>query len=181
MTLNIFMEYCPGGTLTEVIEKHKSEGTKIDAASVWRWLGQLASALQYCHARRVLHRDLKTGNIFLDGDGNVKLGDFGISRALSTQTSMAETVVGTPYYMSPEVVNSEMYAEPADAWAIGVILYELLALERPFDGANIAALVLKISRGVASSSAASTAAAMPRSSVARASADALLRADADAG
>ena len=180
MTLNIFMEYCPGGTLTEVIEKHKSEGTKIDAASVWRWLGQLGSALQYCHARRVLHRDLKTGNIFLDGGGNVKLGDFGISRALSTQTSMAETVVGTPYYMSPEVVNSEMYAEPADAWAIGVILYELLALERPFDGANIAALVLKISRGVASSSAALDGCGHAEELRWLASSDALLRADADA-
>ena len=78
----------------------------------------------------------------------VKLGDFGVSRALSHQTRLAQTVVGTPYYMSPEVMHSEPYGEPADLWAVGVLLYQLVALRLPFDAENLAALVLHVtSRG----------------------------------
>ena len=127
----------------------RRDGSCVDGGRIWRWLAQLGSALQYLHARRILHRDLKTENVFLDADDDLKLGDFGIARSLSTQTALAATVVGTPAYMSPEVINSDEYGEPADAWAVGVILYELIALERPFDGTNLATIVMKISRGAA--------------------------------
>ena len=107
---------------------------------------QLVSALQYLHGHRVLHRDLKAQNVMLTLDQRVKLGDFGVSRQMSTQTDLAQTVVGTPVYMAPEVMKSESYAEPADVWALGVVLYELLALRRPFEGAHIAALIVQVTR-----------------------------------
>ena len=98
-----------------------------------------------------LHLDLQTANVFLtdDGsaDGSVKLGDFGISKTLSTFTNLAVTACGTPFYFSPELVNSQPYREPSDVWALGVLLYELLTLQRPFNGGNIAVLALNITNG----------------------------------
>jgi len=70
---------------------------------VWKVLYQLTVALNYIHSRKILHRDLKPGNLFIDGQKNIKLGDFGLSRALGEESMMAKTNVGTPYYMSPEL------------------------------------------------------------------------------
>ena len=80
-------------------------------------------------------------------DGSVKLGDFGISKSLSTQTNLALTACGTPFYFSPELINSQSYREPTDVWALGVLLFELLTLQRPFNGGNIAVLALAITNG----------------------------------
>ena len=124
-------EHRDGSTLAAVVAEHAEEGRRVDGGRIWRWLAQLGSALQYLHARRILHRDLKTENVFLDADDNLKLGDFGIARSLSTQTALAATVVGTPAYMSPEVINSDEYGEPADAWAVGVVLVAVRAAGLP--------------------------------------------------
>ncbi len=135
----------------------------------------------YCalHARRIPHRDLKTDNLFLGDEDALKLGDFGIAREMSHETQKVMTVVGTPYYMAPEVINSDEYAEPADAWAVGVICYELLALERPFDGATFASLMMKIARGNVANTAALDASGHPAPLRWLASKDALLHPDAD--
>ena len=77
------------------------------------------------HSKKILHRDLKTLNIFLDDKNNVKVGDFGVAKVLSTQTNFARTVVGTPYYLSPELCEDKPYNEKSDMWAAGVVLYEL--------------------------------------------------------
>ena len=98
-----------------------------------------------------LHRDLKAANVFLtengSADGSVKLGDFGISKTLSTFTNLAQTACGTPFYFSPELINSQPYHEPSDVWALGVLLFELLTLQRPYNGRNIATLALAITNG----------------------------------
>ena len=114
---------------------------------VRRWLKQLAAALAHDHSQRVIHRDVKTANIFLtDGDDSVKLGDFGISRLLSSQTELAATCVGTPYYLSPELISGQGYDGRTDVWSLGVIAHECVALSRPFSGENISQLAMAVVR-----------------------------------
>ena len=101
-------------------------------------------AVQYIHGKRILHRDLKTSNVFLTKNNVVKLGDFGIARVLDSTLAQAKTVVGTPYYMSPEVCENKNYNYKSDLWALGCILYELCTLKHAFDATNLLGLVFKI-------------------------------------
>ena len=145
--LKIFMEYADGGTLAAAVRRQRKQRTPFTSVQVQRWAGQLAGALQYVHSREVLHRDVKSANVFLSGAGDVKLGDFGVARPLSTFTHFASTIVGTPYSLAPEVCSGSQYAFPADVWAVGVVLYELLTLERPFESEHLSTLVVKIGNG----------------------------------
>ena len=111
---------------------------------IFNWFVQICMALEYVHARRVIHRDIKTQNIFLTGNNTIKVGDFGISKVLESTTQVANTVVGTPYYMAPEACQSEPYTSKSDVWALGCLLYELCTLEKPFKADNILGLVFKI-------------------------------------
>eukprot|EP01036_Dinobryon_divergens_P035398 gene35398-45861_t len=107
---------------------------------------QLALALQFLHDNSVLHRDIKPMNIMLtEGGDHLKLGDFGL--ALDLKKSKPSDLVdeaGTPYYTAPEMILREKYSFPADCWSIGVVLFQLLALERPFEGDSAANLVKAI-------------------------------------
>lgn len=85
----------------------------------------MASALQHMHEKRIMHRDLKPANIFIDSDGTLKLGDLGLGRAMSSQTFEAYSRVGTPLYMSPEVLDGSGYDTKSDVWSLGCIAYEL--------------------------------------------------------
>merc|ERR1719158_1641356 len=106
---------------------------------------QVLQALQYIHHERILHRDLKTSNLFLTKMKQVvKLGDFGISRVLEGSIEAALTVVGTPYYMSPEVCENKPYTFQSDVWSVGCILYELCMLKHAFHASNLLGLVYKI-------------------------------------
>lgn len=89
------------------------------------------------HGKKILHRDLKIQNMFLSADNIIKLGDFGIAKALGTASDMARTSCGTPYFMAPEVCNGEQYGQKADAWSLGCAIYELITLNKPFSGENI--------------------------------------------
>ena len=111
---------------------------------VMDWFCQLTSAIDFCHSHRVLHRDLKPGNIFLTATNQVKLGDFGIARVLENTMDKAQTVAGTPYFMSPEVCENKPYGPESDMWALGCILYELCTLRHPFEASNLLGLVFKI-------------------------------------
>jgi len=106
---------------------------------------QVLQALQYIHTERILHRDLKTSNLFLTKKRSiVKLGDFGISRVLEGSIEAAITVVGTPYYMSPEVCENKPYTFKSDVWSLGCVLYELCMLKHAFSADNLLGLVYKI-------------------------------------
>ncbi len=111
------------------------------------WFTQMALALKHCHDRKLLHRDLKSQNVFLTSKNYVKLGDFGIAKVLEHTSDKANTVVGTPYYLSPEIVQGQPYSFASDVWSLGVILYEMCALRPPFLATNLPALGLKIIKG----------------------------------
>jgi NIMA (never in mitosis gene a)-related kinase len=104
-------------------------------------------ALLYIHEKRILHRDIKTQNIFLSSNGTIKLGDFGISKVLENSVSSAKTVVGTPYYLSPEACENQPYNSKSDIWALGCVLYELCTLKHAFDANNLLGIVYKIVKG----------------------------------
>lgn len=145
--LCILMAYCEGGDLTSQIELARKAQKPIPEEQVLRWMTQALLALKYIHDRHVLHRDLKSGNFFLSKSGNLKMGDFGIARVLNCTAACAQTQIGTPYYLSPEVCQEKPYTWPSDIWAMGCILYELCALKVPFEAPNMIALVQKICRG----------------------------------
>ena len=124
--LFLFMQFCDAGDLEQHLAQLVADGARMPDATLLDWFVQMALALQYLHARRILHRDLKTANVFLTRAGIVKLGDFGVSRVLSATSELAKTFVGTPYYLSPELLQNEAYGAATDVWALGVIFYEMV-------------------------------------------------------
>ena len=143
------MDYAAGGDLYSLILRYRDEGLRFRESQVLRWLTQAIIALKYLHDKHILHRDLKTQNLFLDASGRVKLGDFGIAKVLNSTISFTNTAIGTPYYLSPEICLERPYSWASDIWSFGCVLYELICLRVPFDAANIKSLVDKISKGVA--------------------------------
>ncbi|KAK3875803.1 hypothetical protein Pcinc_019337 [Petrolisthes cinctipes] len=131
-TLNIHMEYCSGGDLATRIQDQKTKGVPFEEKQVHGWVLRLCLALKYIHGRKILHRDVKPHNIFLTDSGTIKLGDFGLVRVLNEDSLMASTSLGTPAYMSPEVLQGVPYDAKADMWSLGCCLYEFVALERGF-------------------------------------------------
>lgn len=146
----IIMEYCEGGDISQLIKKCKNEREHIPEDQIWKIFTQIVLALHECHGRKtgkILHRDIKPGNLFLDANNNVKLGDFGLSRIMGKESLYAYTNVGTPYYMSPEQIHEQKYNEKSDIWSTGCILYEIASLRPPFEATNSVALALKIKEG----------------------------------
>lgn len=103
-------------------------------------------ALLYLHDRKILHRDLKTQNIFLK-NGTIRLGDFGIAKVLDGTRDFANTCIGTPYYMSPELFKNKPYSYKSDVWALGCVIYEMCNLRHAFDAQSLNGLAMKILRG----------------------------------
>eukprot|EP00930_Biecheleria_cincta_P043285 TRINITY_DN29739_c1_g1_i1.p1 TRINITY_DN29739_c1_g1~~TRINITY_DN29739_c1_g1_i1.p1 ORF type:complete len:638 (+),score=95.24 TRINITY_DN29739_c1_g1_i1:103-2016(+) len=142
--LVIVMEHCAAGDLRQAIASKKQSNQHFSEGRVLAFLSQIALALQYIHTRRVMHRDLKSSNIFLVGEDNLKLGDFGISRIFEGSKDVANTLLGTPYYMSPEVCSNEPYGHKADIWSFGCIAYELCMLRHAFAHSTLQGLVHRI-------------------------------------
>lgn len=142
--LNILMEYADRGSLAEVLKAKAATTTLYDEDVVLDWLVQIVAALRAMHSRSILHRDLKAANVFLTSRNLIKVGDFGISKMLEKNDGLASTTIGTPYYLAPEVINGEPYGLKADVWSLGVLLYELMALRKPFEATSLPSLALKI-------------------------------------
>ena len=119
--LNIIMEYANGGDINQKIIKQNSKF--FEEKLLIDWLTQLCHALQYIHNKKIIHRDIKPANIFLNNLGQIKLGDFGVSKNLQS-LKMANTFIGSVDYMAPEVVEGKNYSFEADIWSLGVTFYE---------------------------------------------------------
>jgi len=143
--LSINMEYAAGGTLRDTISACRATGssTTIPSDQFLIWAAELSCALHFVHAAGVIHRDVKCENVFLTADAQIKLGDFGLSRTISEQ-DLATTMCGTPYYMAPEQVSRKPYHKSADVWSLGVVLFEVLTLSRPFHAADFRTLAQRI-------------------------------------
>jgi len=140
--LCIVMDYADGGDIHMKIKKQ--QGVLLPEIQILEWFVQTCFALKHVHERKVLHRDLKTQNIFLMSTGQVKLGDFGIAKVLDATKDYAKTMVGTPYYLSPEIIEDRPYNFKSDIWSAGVVLYEMTTLKHPFDAETLMLLASQI-------------------------------------
>ena len=143
--LCISMEYAYEGDLSDKIQKQ--HGQMFAKGQIIDWFVQLCLALKYIHGMNILHRDVKCQNIFLSKENVIKLGDFGIACVLQNTLDHAQTVIGTPYYLSPEICQRQPYNHKSDIWAVGCVLYEMITLHHPFESADFPQLVLKILHG----------------------------------
>jgi NIMA (never in mitosis gene a)-related kinase len=113
---------------------------------LWNYLIQISQGLKYLHDKRILHRDIKPQNIFLDKDDNVKIGDMGLGRILGPHSNFANTGVGTPLYFSPELCREQPYNHKSDIWSFGCLMYELSTFRPPFTASNQIALAKYVTR-----------------------------------
>eukprot|EP00241_Pyramimonas_parkeae_P004587 CAMPEP_0114246106 /NCGR_PEP_ID=MMETSP0058-20121206/12269_1 /TAXON_ID=36894 /ORGANISM="Pyramimonas parkeae, CCMP726" /LENGTH=891 /DNA_ID=CAMNT_0001359237 /DNA_START=149 /DNA_END=2825 /DNA_ORIENTATION=- len=133
----LVMDWYPGGDLRKLVNR---EASSIDEDFVWRVAAQLTLAAAHIHAQKIVHRDIKLENVFLTGDGDVKVGDFGTARVILDE---ATTFAGTPQCMAPEVLQRRPYTQKSDVWSIGTLLYELVTHIPLVDGRSIESVKAK--------------------------------------
>ena len=147
----ILMEYADAGDLNQQIKSRASEDFRyFEEHEVGYTLVQLLLAIDHIHRRKMLHRDIKGANVLLMSSGLIKLGDFGFSQIYEDTVSgaVAGTFCGTPYYLAPEIWKRQKYSKRADIWSLGILLYEMMALKRPFSGQGMRALQDSVVAGV---------------------------------
>ena len=141
--LNIIMEYCDNGDLNDFLERHKLTKHLLPENLVWKIFIKITLGMADIHKLKILHRDLKSLNIFLKKDDDIRVGDLGVAKILN-HTFFAKTFIGTPYYLSPEICEDKPYNDKSDVWALGCILYELCTYQHPFTAKSQGGLILKI-------------------------------------
>ena len=144
-TLNIVMEYADDGDLSTKIKLAKKKQAFFEEAKIWSTLIQILEGLKYLHRSDIIHRDLKSANIFLTKKGLVKIGDLNVSKIIGK--NMAITQTGTPYYASPEIWNDHPYDYKCDIWSTGCIIYEMASLKMPFRGTSMQMLYNNVMKG----------------------------------
>ena len=144
-SLCLVMEYADKGDLYQKITQFKRMHYLVDEADVWRIFIQMTKGLKALHDLNILHRDMKSANIFLFSDGSAKIGDLNVSKVM--KKGMGYTQTGTPYYASPEVWEDKPYNTKSDIWSLGCVTYEMLALHPPFRADDMEGLYNQVKRG----------------------------------
>lgn len=130
--LIMILELTDGGNLAQLIAHRKACQTRFSEQDLWTFIYFISLGLAHMHSKRIMHRDIKPSNVHITTKGEIKLGDLGLGRIFSSVTDYAASLVGTPYYMSPELIQGEQYNYKSDVWSLGCLLYELSMLRLPF-------------------------------------------------
>jgi len=139
----IVLEYCPYGDLGQEIQRQARRKCRFEEHILWNIFVQILKALRVLHKNNIVHRDVKSANCFVGEGGIIKLGDMNISKRIKGGI-LLQTQTGTPYYMSPEIWCQRPYDQSSDIWALGVLLYELAMLKKPFTASSFPELRAKI-------------------------------------
>jgi len=140
------MEYADNGDLFQQIQYCQKHQQFMPEKDVWRILIQVVRGLKALHDLRIMHRDLKSANVFLYKDGTAKLGDMNVSK-VANKRGLNYTQTGTPYYASPEVWRDEPYDVKSDIWSLGCVVYEMVSLRPPFTADDMQGLFKKVNKG----------------------------------
>ena len=146
--LYIIMEYAELGDLYSLIKHYKKHSKFFSELDLWKISSEILSGLDYLHSHNIIHRDIKCLNLFITKDRHIKIGDLGVSAFSSGGENFHYTRVGTPLYISPELVKQKPYDYKTDIWSFGCSLYHLACLEPPFTGGNLIVLGNNIVKGV---------------------------------
>lgn len=142
--LSIIMEFAEGGDLYSYMKTFRNKKTYISEDALWMFAYQTLLGLDYLHSNKIIHRDIKLLNILLDADLNIKIGDLGVSKLVSSLDNLQKSRVGTPLYLAPELIKQIPYDFKIDIWSLGCSLYHLASFEPPFNEENLVVLGAKI-------------------------------------
>ena len=141
--IDIITKYAKHGDLSSFFNKKKR---KLEECTVWSYFIQTCLGVKYLHENNIIHRDIKSANIFLGSCDRIYIGDFGVSKVLIHNSTFAKTCIGTPIYMGPELFEKNLkYGKSVDIWGLGCLLFELITYRQPFYAHNMRALTNKIS------------------------------------
>jgi NIMA (never in mitosis gene a)-related kinase len=144
-TLNIVLEFSDDGDLESKIQKNIKSRWSLNENDIWNYPIQIIQGLKYLHDNKIMHRDIKCANIFMNKNGVLKLGDLNVSKIV--KMGLATTQTGTPYYASPEVWADKPYDYKSDIWSVGCVIYEVCTLKPPFRGTSLEQLSRNVRKG----------------------------------